>query len=483
MENQFMQNRHIILTTILVGLGFLARPKSAQAVDPPPEGGYPGGNTAEGQNALLSLTSGTYNTAVGFLSIESNATGEFNTATGAGALLSNNGDPTAGEASENTAFGAAALLSNTTGVENTATGAFALFNSTTANFNTATGSAALLSNTTGGLNTATGSEALTSNTTGNSNTATGSDALHNNTAGHLNTAIGQAALVFNTAGSRNTAAGALALFNNTADENTAVGYHALQLNTDAAGNTAVGSFALENSTGRNNTADGFGALAGNTSGSNNVALGNDAGHDLTTGDNNIDIGNEVVGVAGEHDTIRIGNTNITDTFIRGISGTTVSSGATVFVAANGHLGTMTSSKRFKEDIKPMDKTSEALFALKPIIFRYKKELDPDGTHQFGLVAEDVEKVNPDLVVRDEHGKVNSVRYDQVNAMLLNEFLKAHRKMEEQQQQIDALTAQLKEQATEIQNVRAQVQFRKLAGRTAGRICRGGPMPQTVANDQ
>jgi len=159
-------------------------------------------------------------------------------------------------------------------------------------------------------------------------------------------------------------------------------------------------------------------------------LGIFAGHDLTTGDNNIDIGNNVGGVAGESNTIRIGNTDITDTFIRGISGATVASGVAVLVAVNGHLGTVTSSKRFKEDIKLMDKASEALFSLKPVTFRYKKELDPAGTQQFGLVAEDVEKVNPDLVVRDERGKVNTVRYDQVNAMLLNEFLKEHRTVQE-----------------------------------------------------
>ena len=135
-------------------------------------------------------------------------------------------------------------------------------------------------------------------------------------------------------------------------------------------------------------------------------------------------------MAGESNTIRIGNNDIADTFIRGISGTTIASGATVLVASNGHLGTVTSSQRFKENVTPMDKASEALFSLKPVTFRYRKEIDPVSILQFGLIAEDVEKINPDLVVRDEKGQVNSVRYDQVNAMLLNEFLKEHRKLRE-----------------------------------------------------
>ena len=168
-------------------------------------------------------------------------------------------------------------------------------------------------------------------------------------------------------------------------------------------------------------------------------MGENAGENLNRSDsNNIDIGANVAGVAGENNTIRIGNTDITDTFIKGISGTTVASGATVLVAANGHLGTATSSKRFKEEIKPMDKASEALFSLKPVTFRYKKELDPAGTQQFGLVAEDVEKISADLVARDENGVVNTVRYDQVNAMLLNEFLKEHKKIAEQQATIAEL---------------------------------------------
>ena len=374
-----MKNPNNIITTILLTLGFLALSQMVRAVSPAPDGGYPGGNTAEGQNALFGLTTGGYNTAVGYFSLRSDTTGEFNTAVGAGALL-------ATTETGNTATGAGALLSDTVGYNNTATGAFALFNDTDGRDNTATGSGVLFNNTHGNANTASGLGALASNTTGSSNTATGPS-----------------------------------------------------------------------------------ALASNTTGTNNTALGSLAGNALTTGDNNIDIGYNVLGVAGESNTIRLGNTDITTTIIRGISGTTIASGATVIVAANGQLGTMTSSAHFKDEIKPMDTASEALLSLKPVTFRYKKEIDPAGTSQFGLVAEQVEKVNPDLVVRDEQGKPYSVRYDQVNAMLLNEFLKTHGKMEEQQRQIEALTAQLKEQATQIQKVSGQLELSEFA---SGRIRRG-----------
>jgi hypothetical protein len=223
-------------------------------------------------------------------------------------------------------------------------------------------------------------------------------------------------------------------------------------------NTAVGAYALGSNSGNGNTAVGSGTLIINQSGSLNTALGQNAGSQLFEGEsNNIDIGANVGGVGGESNTIRIGNTDITDTFISGISGTTVASGAAVFVDSNGHLDTVTSSKRFKEGIRPMNKTSEAIFSLEPVTFRYKKEIDPAGTSQFGLVAEEVEKINPDLVVRDKEGKTYSVRYEAVNAMLLNEFLKEHRKNEEQeatiarqQKQIDALTAGLEKVSAQLE---------------------------------
>jgi hypothetical protein len=362
--------------------------------------------------------------------------------------------PDGGYNGDNTAEGTDALFSNTTGTENTAIGFDALFSNTTGNSNTATGSIALSTNTTGVRNTANGYAALNSNTTGERNTATGRAAMVNNTTGNNNTADGHDALFSNTTAIRNTASGSFALFSNTTGPN----------------NTALGYFALfSNTTGNSNTAAGYDALLNNTTGVGNIALGNFAGSNLTTGDNNIDIGN--VGIADEANTVRIGTVGTqTAIYVAGIMGKTVPMSTPVFVNTNGQLGTSTSSARFKDRIKPMDKASEAILALKPVTFRYKKELDPKGVPQFGLVAEQVEKVNPDLVVRDANGKVYSVRYEAVNAMLLNEFLKEHRKVEKlqataahQQKQIEALTAGL-------QKVSAQVDANK-------------PAPQMALNNQ
>jgi Chaperone of endosialidase len=229
-------------------------------------------------------------------------------------------------------------------------------------------------------------------------------------------------------------------------------------------NAATGAFALQgNTSGHDNTGQGFQSLNGNSTGSNNVAIGSHAGANLTTGNNNIDLGANVVGAAGEANTIRIGKQGTQKAaFIAGIFGTAVS-GSTVLVGSNGKLGIATSSARFKEAIKPMDKASEAVLKLKPVTFQYKEELDPDKIPQFGLIAEEVEKVNPDLVVRDQDGKISTVRYEAVNAMLLNEFIKEHKKVEElsailrkqeatnsqQQKQIEALTAGLQKVTAEV----------------------------------
>jgi len=198
-------------------------------------------------------------------------------------------------------------------------------------------------------------------------------------------------------------------------------------------------------------------------------LGQAAGFRLTTGDDNIDIGNQ--GVAAESFTIRIGEALVqTRTFIAGISGATVSGSAVVVDSMTGQLGVAPSSQRFKERIKPMDKASQAVLALKPVTFRYRHEIDPKGLPQFGLVAEEVAKVDPDLVVRDAKGEIYSVRYEAVNAMLLNEFLKEHRTVQEQQKQIQALAAQLKEQAAMLQKVSDRLELNK-------------PVPQMVVNNQ
>src|SRR5437763_1502146 len=398
--------------SVFIAFAFLcfAFVQNTQSVSPAPDGGYPVGNTAEGQSALLSLTTGGYNTAVGFLSVGSDTIGSFNTGIGAGTLLANTAD-------QNTATGAGALLSNTTGPFNTGNGAFALFFNTGGESNSAFGWAALESNTTGDHNTTAAVGALIGNTTVVENTATGYHALISNTLGDFNTGVGTAALASNGAGMRNTAIG-------------------------------------------------LGALSGNVAGSYNIAVGDTAGISIT-GDDNIAIGNE--GNAGESETIRIGHLQ-TKTLIAGIHGVTtgINNAIPVLIDSAGQLGTTSSSRRFKNEIKPMDKASDAILGLNPVTFHYKS--DKKNTPQFGLIAEEVAAVNPDLVVRDENGEIYTVRYDAVNAMLLNEFLKEHGKVEQltedfqsklaqQQKQIEALTAGL-------QKVTAQFEAGKAAPQVA-----------------
>lgn len=241
--------------------------------------------------------------------------------------------------------------------------------------------------------------------------------------------------------------------NTTGQYNTADGINAHYYNTTGYYNAATGGQALEkNTNGIQNTACGLNSLFSNTSGSNNIALGYQAGFNLTTGSNNIVIGAGVLGVAGEANTTRIGKSTQAKTLIGGIYGKGVASatGVAVKIDSTGKLGTILSSARYKEAIKPMDKASEGILALEPVTFRYKQELDPDGVPQFGLVAEQVEKVNPDLVVRDENGKVSTVRYEAVNAMLLNEFLKEHRIVRAQQAKIAELNSKLQVQQKEFQ---------------------------------
>ena len=334
-----------IIPSLFIGLTLLcpAAPR-AFGVSPPPDGGYSGGNTAEGQNALLSRTTGGFNTAVGFLSLRSNTTGGFNTAIGAGTLLANTGD-------ENTATGVGALFSNTTGVANTASGVNALFNNINGTFN---------------------------------------------------------------------------------------------------------------------TASGVNALFGNTSGTNNTALGDAAGINVTTANNVICIGT--------------GGANVSNScYIGSIAGQTVGAGGSFcYVDNDGKLGVFLSARRFKTDIADMGNASEALLALRPVTFHYKPELDKTGIPQFGLVAEEVEKVNPDLVTHDAKGDIYTVRYEAVNAMLLNEFLKEHGKVAEQAceieeqratiaelnstiaRQMEAVTARLKEHDAQIQKVSAQINLDRAA---------------------
>ena len=352
-----------VIPSFLVGLTLLclATGPKAQAVSPPPDGGYVGGNTAEGQTALFSLTSGGYNTAVGFLSLRSNTIGSFNTAVGAGALLlniSNNPNTAQG----NTATGAAALLNNTAGFDNTATGAFALAN-----------------NIAGDHNTANGEESLLHNDTGFANTAVGSDALLNNNAGTFNTAVG------------------------------------------------------------------FGAGDSVTNASHVIAIG-------TSGAN---LSNSC--------------------YIGSIAGQTVGAGgSTCYVDNAGKLGVFLSARRFKTDIAEMGTASDAILALRPVTFHYKPELDKTGIPQFGLVAEEVAKVNPDLVTHDAKGDIYTVRYEAVNVMLLNEFLKEHNAFLEEQSKVQKLGAalesvneRLKEQEAKIERVSAQIELNKAATQVVG----------------
>jgi hypothetical protein len=306
-----------------------------------------------------------------------------------------------------------------------------------------------------GRNTAAGTNALLRLTDGTDNTALGTGTLQNDTEGQSNTAAGTGALDNNRRGNQNTGTGVVALESTRFD--------------NGPDNTAYGYRALDGNNGSRNTAIGWNALPIIFDGIENIALGHSAGRNLSHSDSyNIDIGNN--GVAGESRVIRIGDADQVRTFIAGVSGRTVNDGLAVYVNAAGRLGTAPSSRRFKDEIKPMGEVSEAIFALKPVTFRYKKELDPHGTLQFGLVAEDVEKVNRDLVVRDSHGKPYTVRYDAVNAMLLNEFLKEHCKVANLQSGVAELTARFKGADSRIEKVNAQLELSK-------------PATQTVLNDR
>jgi Chaperone of endosialidase len=439
-----MKNRNPAFAAILFVFALLcaAVAPKAFAVVPAPDGGYPGFNTAEGQNALQNLTTGAANTGIGWYSLFSATTGSFNTGLGAGALALNTAD-------ENTAIGTATLLFNT------------------ADGNTAVGSRALLNNTTGGTldviidqfsvgpNVAIGQRALESNTLGGGSVAVGYQALASFVQGPIipnppNPDVDMRALALNTA------VGFQALANATGPFNTAFGYRALYNTTGGFNGTFF--------EGAQNVAIGTQALANNETGSNNIALGYLAGDNVTTANSVI-----CIGVSGED----VDNT----TWIGRIYGTTTISGSTqqVVVTPGGQLGTVGSSRRFKKDIEPMNNASEAILALKPVKFRYKT--DKTHTSQFGLIAENVAEIDPDLVTYGQDGEIYSVRYDAVNAMLLNEFLKEHRKNEKQEAtiaelktEIASLSATVKEQAVQIQKVSAQLEVSKGA-------------PEIAVNDQ
>jgi hypothetical protein len=471
MKKQIKQNsiKLMNIPVIAVAIAWFGLTPFSQGVSPAPDGGYPNFTTAEGTNALKNLTTGVGNTAVGWFSLFSDTDGSFNTGVGAGTLFFDVGNQSTGEGVENTAVGAVALFNNTTGSFNTANGTLALFSNTEGSGNTATGVSALNSNTTGDDNTASGTFALINNTEGSSNTAIGRDALFANTTGADNTATGRSALGTNTTGTENTAIGVTALGSNTEGAfNTAAGNQALFNNTTGPANTAIGVQALlSTTTGGSNTAIGVDALSNNTTGNNNTAVGDVAGISIT-GSGNVCIG---AGMAGELD---VDN----KTYIRNIADTAQNNGVFVTVdPATGRLGfANTSSQRYKENIKPMDEVSEAILELRPVTFRYKPGVDAAKLAQFGLIAEEVAKTNPDLVTYNKKGEVFTVRYDAINMMLLNEFLKEHKKVQEQQatitelkcdfqtvyarqqKEIEILSAQIKEQSAEIQRVSAKVEI-------------------------
>ena len=383
-----------------------------------------------GFNALHADTTGSYNVAVGSSALASNTTGQQNMAVGTDALTNQN-------ASFNLAIGFRVGFMNTTGNHLTGIGAAALRNNTTGSFNTAIGADALRESTTGEDNTAIGADALSSNTEGIGNTATGAEALQGNISGNSNTAAGDQALLSNTIG----------------DENTAVGLNTLRANTMGDNNVGVGSYALSE----------------NTTGSFNIAIGRVAGVNVNTANNVI-----CIGLAGA---------DVSDScFIGNIRSTTTqhNNAIPVVVDTSGQLGTVSSSRRFKKQIKPMDNASEAILALKPVTFSYKS--DSTNRLEFGLIAEEVAEVNPDLVVPNEKGEIYTVRYDAVNAMLLNEFLKARRsQIDAQQKQITALAADIQRVSAQLATAspsRGGLEASKFA---TGRIRRGGPAPQVVNN--
>ena len=436
-------------------------------------------NTAVGRGALQSTTAGTgafyssFNTAVGDLALNLNTTGNRNTALGAYALRSNDqgtGNTASGyralrnntSGSSNTAHGASTLRSNTGGYNNTATGYFALFSNTSGNNNTATGGDALLYNTTGVRNVASGFRALRANTTGSRNTATGSGALRYNTTGEQNTGTGTYTLFSNSDGARNTASGFSALRNNTSGfNNTASGWNALRSNITGAGNTASGVEALySNTAGSFNTAIGRLALHDST-GARNIALGYEAGSNSTTGSDSIFIGNP--GLAADVETIKIGlEGGQESTFIAGIRGKTtgVNDAIAVLIDSNGQLGTESSSREVKQDIQDLGSLANRLLDLRPVAFRYRQHAaaDPETPLQFGLIAEEVAEVFPELVVYDDEGKPETVKYHLLSSLLLGELQK-------QQGELDDLRAKHQVDLERLAE-RQQVELRRLGDRLA-----------------
>ncbi len=424
-------------------------------------------NTAGGNKALLANTTGNSNTAFGASSLTANTLGSNNAAMGQGSLAAN----TLG--SDNTAIGLGSLTANTTAGGNVAVGTNALANQSfsnngvaynswntavgdlalssnqptvtlNGNWNTAVGGRALAMNITGWGNTAVGMQCLDSSTTGSQNSALGNQALIANNTGSSNTAMGWAALAQSTTANFNTALGATALEQNTtASYNTAIGYQALQGNTTGWPNNAFGAGALmANTTGGGNTALGNGALARALTGSNNIAIGPNAGYNLTGAEsNNLHIGH--AGVTGDSGVIRIGSGSQTTAFMTGIRGVTtaVNNAIPVVIDSNGQLGTISSSIRFKEQIQDLATVSGRIHQLRPVSFHYKGQ---SGNAHFGLIAEEVDMVMPELAVRGRDGQIETVAYHELPPLLLAEMQKQQKALEALKAENDDLKAQLAE---------------------------------------
>ena len=384
-------------------------------------------NTAVGAKSLMENVSGNFNTATGIEALKAKTTGEWNTAIGTQSLFTNS------VGRDNTAIGTQSLFRNSTGSQNTATGVQALHFNTVGSQNTAVGNAALLNNTIGTSNTAIGYGALENNVNAINNTAVGARALRENK-GSQNTAIGISALERNVAASMNTAIGVSVLAVNEGEANTGVGHHALARNQAGARNAALGSGALfANFKGNNNTAIGHGAGANQTTGSNNTSIGFGAGANQTTDNDNIYINNSGIQSPIESGTIRIGTAGPhTRVFLAGVTGVPMT-GSVVVVNAQGQLGIQGSSLRYKEHIQDMGEVSEGLQKLRPVSFRYKSgEGEPANPRAFGLIAEEVAKVYPELVTYSATGEVESVQYLQLTALLLNELQQQEKTIQEQQ---------------------------------------------------
>ena len=435
-----MRNRYtaslLVLSASLAGTAALAEEKAAtnSAVNDP---------SVIQQRVTGSCSVGSFITAVaedGTVTCSDGGDADFNTRYGESALANN-------VSRYGTATGYLALSQNTNGLANTATGAFALTANTTGGFNTATGGGALENNLTGWSNTATGVNALLKNTDGGGNTATGQEALRSNTTGWQNTATGVGALRSNTEGIDNVAYGARSLRANTTGlNNTSVGAFSMGFNETGIENTALGQSALRIGTGSRNTAIGASALWSATGGDRNIALGWFAGYDIADGGFNIAIGNR--GTPFDSNTIRIGNANHQRTFVAGVEGvmTGIPDAVTVVIDSNGQLGTVNSSARYKEDINVMGDASERLLSLNPVTFHYKQAYtNGEKPVEYGLIAEEVAQVFPELVVFDQDNQPQTVKYRLLSSLLLNELQKQNR-------ELDSLSGQV----AEIEDLKMQI---------------------------